>query len=379
MRPSFLRPVVHVLTLGLAGAPGLIAACGGGVSKTAPGSDAGPIDAPATSDAPASSDAPSTEAGPPACPSTCGPTASDSCCSSGFVGGGMFYRSYDGTSCDPLTQTCFNKETWPAIVTAFHLDRFEATIGRYRPFVSAVEGGWRPSAGAGKHTHLNGGQGVVDSSTAEAGVTYETGWDPSWDTLLEQSVAAPDAGACPTIQESDYTASPGPNENRPVSCVTWWAAYAFCIWDGGFLPTETEWNYAASGGNLQRVYPWGSQPIDCTLANFDYCLLTDAGLTATGTYVSVVGAYSPQGDGLFGQSDLEGNVSEWTLDYFADYVTPCTDCAYLQVSPAYGVERTLRGAAFDSAAPYVLPVVSERYGRTPDLPLSTGMRCARVP
>ena len=43
-----------------------------------------------------------------------------------------------------------------------------------------------------------------------------------------------------------------------MNCVNWFEAYAFCIWDGGFLPSDTEWEYAAAGGSLQREYPWGS-------------------------------------------------------------------------------------------------------------------------
>jgi len=35
-------------------------------------------------------------------------------------------------------------------------------------------------------------------------------------------------------------------------------SHAFCIWDGGFLAGEAEWNYAAAGGSEQRSYPWGS-------------------------------------------------------------------------------------------------------------------------
>jgi formylglycine-generating enzyme required for sulfatase activity len=34
--------------------------------------------------------------------------------------------------------------------------------------------------------------------------------------------------------------------------------YAFCIWDGGFLPSEAEYTYAAAGGTEHRQYPWGA-------------------------------------------------------------------------------------------------------------------------
>ena len=46
-----------------------------------------------------------------------------------------------------------------------------------------------------------------------------------------------------------WTDVPGDNEARPINCITWWEALAFCIWDGGFLPSAAEWNYAAAGGS----------------------------------------------------------------------------------------------------------------------------------
>jgi hypothetical protein len=52
-----------------------------------------------------------------------------------------------------------------------------------------------------------------------------------------------------------WTDAAGANENKPMNCVTWHEAMAFCIWDGGYLPTELEWNYAASGGQREARVP----------------------------------------------------------------------------------------------------------------------------
>ena len=57
---------------------------------------------------------------------------------------------------------------------------------------------------------------------------------------------------------STWTNTASTQENLPINCVNWWESYAFCIWDGGFLPSESEWEYAAAGGSQQREYPWGS-------------------------------------------------------------------------------------------------------------------------
>src|SRR5206468_1762189 len=131
----------------------------------------------------------------------------------------------------------------------------------------------------------------------------------------------------------NWTPSPGANENRPMNCVNWYEAYAFCIWDGGFLPSEAEWNYAAAGGNEQRAYPWlnpaTSTAIDCTRANYspspgNYCYFLSAGHGSTND----VGSESRLGDGKYGQADLTGNVWEWTLDWWYDgsYPSTCNDC-----------------------------------------------------
>src|SRR6201999_4137350 len=67
-------------------------------------------------------------------------------------------------------------------------------------------------------------------------------------------------GAWDTNLTCDPTASTwtGGDDSRPMNCVTWFESYAFCIWDGGFLPSEAEWEYASSGGKDYRLYPWGN-------------------------------------------------------------------------------------------------------------------------
>ncbi len=288
---------------------------------------------------------------------TCGSAGTSSCCDSTLVPGGTFYRSYDVG-----TDAMFPDMSFPATVSSFRLDTFEVTVGRFRQFVNNGMGTQAspPPTGAGARS-LNG-------------MASQGGWDPTWNTSLKATTAALVAAVdCST---PSWTAMPGANESLPITCITWFEAMAFCTWDGGFLPTETEWNYAAAGGDEQRAYPWSNPPsaltIDCSYANhYDgtaNCVNPPVGA------VSRVGSESPKGDGKWGHADLGGNLWEWTLDWYATpYASPCTDCANIVVAEP---DRGFRGGGFVFGASALRG--AGRGHSSPDIRnIDLGVRCAR--
>lgn len=279
-------------------------------------------------------------------PETCGPHRNENCCTSLIVPGGTFYRSYDGSQ-------PYNKTTYPATVSTFYLDKYEVTVARYRSFGMSKYGTQfaAPASGAGAHPKIPG-----------------SGWNSKWNYDLPfQPMNYGCAGGT-------WTEKPGPNEDLPINCMNWYNAFAFCIWDGGRLPTETEWNYAAAGGDEQRKYPWGSAALDDSRAIArgptdadEVWNMIPPGLVAVGS--------KPDGNGRFGQADLAGSLWEWVLDKHGDYPIPCIDCALL--SPDKTPQLSIRGGSLQGHPTYlrVAEARSDRYAfsTTSDL----GFRCAR--
>ncbi len=284
----------------------------------------------------------------------CGPVGGESCCASPPIPTGTFLRSYDGVG--------HTNTDYQATVRGFRLDRFEVTVGRYRKFVAATNGGWLPSEGSGKHAHVSGGKGL----SSEMPGTYEPGWNAAWNAKLshDQLAWTTNLSCNPTFQT--WTTLPGPNESRPLVCATWFEAYAFCIWDGGFLPSETEWNDAAAGGGEQRVYPWSKAPasIDASYANYN---------AGAGALLSV--GNTPKGDGKWLHADLAGNVWEWVLDgYQATYPFVCDDCVAL----ASIGNRVIRGGGLFNE-PSALTASNRDYYEPSQRFFDVGLRCARTP
>src|SRR5262249_26580704 len=135
---------------------------------------------------------------------------------------------------------------------------------------------------------------------------------------------------CDNPDFQTWTDTVGAHENLPINCVNWQMAFAFCAWDGGRLPTDAEWNYAASGGAERRSYPWGSEAPDATYAVYctDFSDMTMQCPSLAPHDILPVGSKS-KGNGRFGPSDLAGSMGEWTLDWFNEFPLTCSNCANL--------------------------------------------------
>jgi len=135
-----------------------------------------------------------------------------------------------------------------------------------------------------------------------------------------------------------------PLEDRlPVIHVNWFEADAYCRWAGRRLPTEVEWEMAASaepapGGGIQprkRLFPWGDEPPTAEHANLDWramgCVEVDA---------------LPAGDSAFGCRQMIGNVWEWTATDFQPY-PGFSPGPYKEYSvPWFGDHKVLRGGCW---------------------------------
>ncbi len=293
---------------------------------------------------------------------------SGSCCASSLVTGGTSDRTY--TSDEGMVTGVAD----PVTVSDFRLDKYDVTVGRFRVFVAAWNGGagWTPPAGSGKHTHLNGGQGLADSADPGA---FEPGWVASDDAYITPTDA--NLGSLPHCTWTPIAAA---GERLPINCVNWYEAYAFCIWDSGFLPSEAEWEYAAAGGAEQLEYPWGSTPPGTMnqYAIYGCYYPKNTGMCGpTGGNIAPVGT-AALGVGLAGELDLVGEVFQWDLDTEGDYVDPCVDCG----SFATSLHRAYRGGYWGGGSPSDLSALSpssRNFDPATDRNIANGFRCARAP
>ncbi|MEG3958790.1 ergothioneine biosynthesis protein EgtB [Microcoleus sp. herbarium2] len=127
--------------------------------------------------------------------------------------------------------------------------------------------------------------------------------------------------------------------NHPVCGVSWYEAEAYCNFTGKRLPSEAEWEKAASWdatNQTYRIYPWGEEQPNGSLCNHGNNIASTSPVDAFGKGASAAGCW-----------DMLGNVWEWTASTFDAY-PGFESYPYRGYSQVYfdGEHRVLKGGSW---------------------------------
>jgi len=170
------------------------------------------------------------------------------------------------------------------------------------------------------------------------------------------------------VQEPLYWSADPTWDNHPVCGVSWYEADAYAQFVGKRLPTEAEWEKAATWDasiKSPRTYPWGDTQPNTSQCNHDNVI----GKTTP------VNAY-PEGQSAYGCYDLLGNVWEWTSSWFDAY-EGFVSYPYRGYSEIYfdGQHRVLKGGSW-ATRPWVIRSSFRNWYYPSIRQILAGFRCA---
>ena len=130
-------------------------------------------------------------------------------------------------------------------------------------------------------------------------------------------------------------------DDHPMVNVSWEEAHDYCIWAGGNLPTEAQWEKAARGNDGRR-YPWGNE-FDPSKLWYSKSAYGDAKSTAP------VGLFA-SGASPYGCFNMAGNALQWCLDWY-DTGYSALPGQRNPTGPASATSRVLRGGSWYGTIP----------------------------
>jgi formylglycine-generating enzyme required for sulfatase activity len=197
--------------------------------------------------------------------------------------------------------------------------------------------------------------GILDSQVIE----LPPFWIDRYEVTIEQYQRCTLSGSGALCPKIDLSSQPklADNPQKPQLGVNWYSALYFCNSRGARLPTEKEWEYAASGTH-NLYFPWGDAFVEA--------------------YVSPVGTTYPVGTApgnksWIGAYDMSGNAAEWVEDRLLPYSSPKN---WPQDFRVEDVSRVLRGGSWVNRRFHFATFYRE--ARNPNSQdQSAGFRCAR--
>jgi len=226
---------------------------------------------------------------------------------------------------------CFDNEKWqhPVSVKPFAIARTATSYQQYADFVD------------------------------NEGYSNKQFWDDEgWQWLQENNITGPDGWKKDSngnwlIKQFDQWHSLRPN--AAVIHINWYEANAWCRWAGRRLPSEAEWELAASGTpeniNAKRSYPWGNTQATINHANMDSRAMGTIDVNAL-----------PEGDSAFGCRQMMGNTWEWVDDTFKPYPGFVADMYEDYSQPLFGQTKVLRGGAWTTRSRMIRNTWRTYYG-----------------
>jgi iron(II)-dependent oxidoreductase len=201
-----------------------------------------------------------------------------------------------------------------------------------------------------KCTELLSTGDVLSAYTAEV----SSFWIDRYEVTVAQYQNCVKLGSCTDIDLSQTPDLASP-DNKPQVAVTWYQAIRFCNYRGARLPTEEEWQFAASGPE-NNAYPWGNSFVQ---ANYPVANSTHpiGGVPGDRSWIGVY--------------DMAGNVAEWVENLYLPYSRNVTNWSGFSE-----VDRVSRGGSWGSGG--LLATTFMRTRLYPDEVYPTqGFRCAR--